>query len=395
MNILLLGNGFDLHHKFPTSYIDFLYTIKFLAENYDKSMDTVAKVFGDDRLKRKCKNISDSFAEYESSYKEIHLDSDTIKLLIEKANNNMWFKYLSIAVEKELTWIDFEKQIAIVIDAFDEFFSYDELYFDPYNPKRKSDVKYIISRFDYFYEASSSHKFKMIKNNYILEKLIGSKIKAIDKSKIIKELYDSLCELADMLKMYLQIFVDSLCEEIKKSYQIKNPSYPHFDYVCTFNYTNTYELLYNSSTKVSHIHGNVKDDVILGINPDKYDDLETVDTLFIQFKKYFQRVFYGTDLGFLDLIYDLEDNEIKIHKDNVSLYVAGHSLDKTDEDIIQSLFKHANKIVVFYHDVNKVGDYIDNLVSIYGKKGFDELRQHSELRFLPHEQVERCTYDQL
>jgi len=395
MNILLLGNGFDLHHKFPTSYIDFLYTVKFLADNYDKSMDTVAKVFGDDRLKGKLKSICDSFAEHESSYKDIRLDSDTIKLLIKKAKNNIWFKYLSIAVDKELTWIDFELQIANVIDAFNDFFANNDLYFDSFDYENDVESRYIISLFDYFYQDGHSIRFKQIKDEYTIEKLIGSKIVVIDKSKIIKELYASLCELADMLKIYLQVFVDSLSEEIKKSYQIKNPSYPTFDYVCTFNYTNTYELLYNSIAKVFHVHGNVKKDVVLGINPDKFDDLGTIDTLFIQFKKYFQRVFFGTDLEFLDMIYDLEYNETKINKDNVSLYVAGHSLDKTDEDIIQSLFKYANKIVVFYHANNVVGDYINNLVTIYGKKGFDELRQHSELRFLPHEQVERCPYDQL
>ena len=32
MNVLLLGNGFDLNHMFPTSYINFLNTVNFLLE---------------------------------------------------------------------------------------------------------------------------------------------------------------------------------------------------------------------------------------------------------------------------------------------------------------------------------------------------------------------------
>lgn len=103
MNILLLGNGFDLHHKFPTAYIDFLHTIQFLIDNYDESMDTVAKVFGDDILKSKCKNISDSFDEYEYFYNETLLDSIKIKSLIDKAKNNIWFQYFSTVIKKEIT----------------------------------------------------------------------------------------------------------------------------------------------------------------------------------------------------------------------------------------------------------------------------------------------------
>lgn len=32
MKVLLLGNGFDLNHKFPTSYINFLNTVMFLKK---------------------------------------------------------------------------------------------------------------------------------------------------------------------------------------------------------------------------------------------------------------------------------------------------------------------------------------------------------------------------
>ena len=127
MNIFLLGNGFDLHHKFPTAYIDFLYTIKFLVDHYDNSMDTVSKVFGDKRLNEKCKNIHNSYIEYEGFYKEIPLDNSVINQLIKTAENNVWFKYLSTAVKRELTWIDFEREIAKVMVAFEKFFNYDDL----------------------------------------------------------------------------------------------------------------------------------------------------------------------------------------------------------------------------------------------------------------------------
>ena len=53
MNVFLLGNGFDLHHKFPTGYLNFLNTLSFLVENYDDSINTVGQVFGNQELQKK------------------------------------------------------------------------------------------------------------------------------------------------------------------------------------------------------------------------------------------------------------------------------------------------------------------------------------------------------
>ena len=35
MNVFLLGNGFDLYHKLPTKYINFLNTVEFLRNYYN------------------------------------------------------------------------------------------------------------------------------------------------------------------------------------------------------------------------------------------------------------------------------------------------------------------------------------------------------------------------
>ena len=53
MNIFLVGNGFDLHHKFPTRYIDFLHTMGFLIQNKDETYTTIGKIFGNADLQQK------------------------------------------------------------------------------------------------------------------------------------------------------------------------------------------------------------------------------------------------------------------------------------------------------------------------------------------------------
>lgn len=45
MDILLLGNGFDLYHKLPTKYINFLNTVKFLQNNFSETDMTTIDLF--------------------------------------------------------------------------------------------------------------------------------------------------------------------------------------------------------------------------------------------------------------------------------------------------------------------------------------------------------------
>ena len=402
MNIFLLGNGFDLNHKFPTSYIDFLHTVKFLADHYTDSMATVADIFGDERIKNKSKNISESFSEYKSFYDKIILDENTMNFLVQKAKENIWFKYFSTAVEKELTWIDFEKEIKRVIIAFRDFFASCNIVFDLSDDIKNPQSKYIISCFDFFYDVKrfgeavvTDENLMQVLDQYTIEVPIGSGHLESNKSKIISELYSSLCDLAEMLKIYLRLFIDSLSDKIKKEgFSIRNRSYPEIHTVFTLNYTNTIEKFYASEkTSVYHIHGNVDDNIVLGVNPDMYDEFDNMDTSFIRFKKYFQRVFYKTDIGYIDARYkmiEFRQNAPQLVR-NTTVYVIGHSLDETDKDIIQEIFDLATNIKIFYHKEEAVGDYIENLVSIYGKTGFDSLRATKNIEFLPHTEGERYT----
>ena len=47
MNILMIGNGFDINYSLPTKYIDFLNTVQFLSEKQHSSIKTIGDIFGD------------------------------------------------------------------------------------------------------------------------------------------------------------------------------------------------------------------------------------------------------------------------------------------------------------------------------------------------------------
>lgn len=60
----------------------------------------------------------------------------------------------------------------------------------------------------------------------------------------------------------------------------------------------------------------------------------------------------------------------------------GHSLDITDRDIILDLFEISSKITILYHDESAKKSYIENLVKIFGREGFEQIRNFKDFQFL-------------
>lgn len=384
MNILLLGNGFDLNHQFPTTYIDFMITTRFLLENYDQSMKTVGDIFGDERLKKQSQNIELSYEEHKSKYHHIALSRIEIEELIEKAEKNCWYDYFSKMVNKDIGWIDFEKEIVKVLKSFRHFFKTSGL---PLKTMDDMRAAYIVNQFSFFstikteeYVGNYFWGLPDIKHEYQRENPAGSGFFEIDQKNIIEDLLIDLKTFADMLRLYLSCFVESVLEEMRQmGYRAQNRSLPNkVEYVFTFNYTTTYESL-NEKPSITHIHGDVLNDIILGVNPDENDELSEIDTSFIKFKKYFQRTILGTDAEFRMVYSHLV--ELQNHGYENDLYVIGHSLDVTDEDIIKKLFDLSSNIVIFYHNKNAMESHISNLITMYGKSDYDALALEKNIQF--------------
>lgn len=391
MNVFLLGNGFDLHHKFPTAYIDFLKTINHLINLEDYSeIKTVYDVFCDKNLQSSCKNIKRCVEQHEEILKRVVLPQYQIEVFRENAKSNMWFQYLSKILNKDLGWIDFEKEIANVIEAFRYFFDNIGMMNQSVEDSRNI---YIVSHFSFFleiendsYDDSAFWNVDEIKDEYKIEVPIGSGIYEIDKNKIVNSLYLLLEELQELLCEYLEFFVENILDEMREcGYVAKNPSYPKdVNCVITFNYTHTVEKISEINYNVIHMHGDVDNGIVLGVNPDEYDELGSIDTTFIKFKKYYHRINNVSDIGLrntLEWIIDRKKN------DYCNLYVVGHSLDVTDKDIIMQLFNLANKIIIFYHDKCSKGNYTENLIRMYGKDAYDAIREAKDIRYLQHAEI--------
>lgn len=394
MKVFILGNGFDLQHHFPTKYINFLNVVNYLKNHYSaENTTTVGDVFSSKILQEKDKWIAECYLEHESIYTSTKLDCDKVQTLIEGARENCWFKYFSTCFDQDKGWIDFEKGVADVIEAFRSLFYKITPIFTFMSIKNR-EKEYICSRFDFFYDLSNSvfsdgplqEQAKKVKEDYLIEKLSGSNIIEVDKKKIISKLHEDLRKFAKLLQLYLDVFVEATLIKMKEQthFPVEN-IYWNADSIISFNYTSTFACLYDpcSNVSVGHVHGTILKDIVLGVNPDKYDEMGDLDTSFIQFKKYYQRVFLKADESYLKNEMIFEDSGISIE-----LHISGHSLDVTDSDILERWIKKADNIVIYYHDESAVGGYIENLISMFGKSKFDSIRRDQKLKFIKHKKIE-------
>lgn len=393
MDILLLGNGFDLYHKLPTKYINFLNTVKFLQENFNETdMPTIGKVFNDERLYGIDSGIKECYEKYYTIYSNFPLNIEATKKLIELADKNVWFKYLSQLINKDITWIDFEKEIEKVVRAFEHYLEneyIEQLTFSNL-VTHEANIMRIFNFFYYIVEENFVGDTKMhrleLNEQFMVQNPLNKK-SYLSKDKVISFLYNQLIELAEMLKLYLRNFVDVVVEKLKSINMIDE----YIDLsqvrdVVTLNYTHTFESIYCKEIKrnIYHIHGDVDFNIVLGINSNENDNLETVNTDFLRFKKYYQRVFYKTDIEYLMA---LKYNDIFDSRNTNNLVVFGHSLDSTDKDIIMDLFMYSKKITIYCYNEKAMSDNIINLVNIYGREGFDILRSEKEMTFIVLDEI--------
>lgn len=387
MNYFLVGNGYDLHHKFPTRYYDFLHVVSYLIDHYEEEISTVGQVFSSIELQEQDTFIKECYEQHMGVFNDVALADRVAKDIADRANKNIWFNYFNNYVKNDFNWIDFEKEVLRVLEAFESFFDYGDNFTLNNNrimfnldifPKDAED-NFIISKFNFFFEKPDADwgvmaKFKYVKREFAVEHIKESNTYYLATDKIVSELYSSLRELTDILRDYLFYFVDnSALKLVELGIVPKFGHLPTPNRVYSFNYTKTIEILYGNYM-VDHIHGITDTEIVLGINPDEKDDINTIDTTFLQFKKYFQRVLYKTDIDFTGDILT-RSGDIK------NLYVIGHSLDATDKDIIKLIFDASKEIFILYHDDSSVKRMIRNLVEMYGKEAFDELRCEKNLQF--------------
>lgn len=300
MYFLIIGNGFDIAHNFPTRYVDFL---KY-CRNYDENNPV-------------------------SSLPELN---EEFRIFL---TNNVWLKYFLDLVpdlESDRTWIDFEKEVASVVQGI-EFGKWEIARRDYIGVPSETTIESLAR-----IEPEKSLRFISYFCNYDerQERFVSRSSDIVDFDSFVKFIYLQLRDFTRAFEIYcLKINLIEINEPIifpARSIQI--------EYVLNFNYTNTYERLYGvSDTKYCYIHGKAQENrertnLVLGIDDNLSDGEESRKFHCVRFKKYFQRIIFKTGSEYKDwLAMKPKQSSAKNY-----VFIVGHSLDRTDHDVLYEFF---------------------------------------------------------
>lgn len=376
MNILVVGNGFDLAHGLPTKYwefMEFVLAFKYLKKNTREKVEKYP-VF--------CK-LNENIKEYLLSDEIINFSNHTeiLKEFDNLINNNIFIEYFEDRCDlQNKGWIDFEFEISEIIKSLGYLLNFN-------NDKRRIGNKINVDdvlRYNMAWKFLDKMKNKNITDHN--DKFHASDFYGEDAKAIIDEIYNELNNLIRCLEIYLGEFVGKVKVERRLS-DIEN--IPKIDKVISFNYTNTYENIYDNNRKCDYdyVHGNIDinrnkidNNMVLGIDEYLKEGRDT-RIEFIKFKKYFQRIYKETKC--LYKIWLEKERDYCIDKNNGdvmlmnsegefeyynNLYIYGHSLDITDKDILKELIEfQSTKTTIFYYDKDDYADKIANMVRIVGQ----------------------------
>lgn len=394
MEILLIGNGFDLAHGLPTKYRDFLdfcqgieilYSEPFASlKDYDAKLDETLRTDVSFKVLDICSQayVASSDVKY---VEHVFWDDDeqrssqlrnAIQGLYQLIHNNIWIQYFNKqASHIGENWIDFEAEISAVVQSLDAAYHI------------SSDSSTLATKI----WRISTWSFRDAFHSTVTDSFINF-------------LNEELAQLIRALEIYISGFIND--STIKQ----KNPDIDqlHPDHVLSFNYSNTYDRIYGIIPSMEqlvfenldripfslrhsdtfdriinwkpviydYIHGkaelgNNKDNCNLVLGIDEYldDDRKNTDLRFLTFKKFYQRIYKSTDSQYLKWI-----DEIKRNDEPSTLYVFGHSLDITDRDVLQALICCPHmQTKIFYHrkspdDKQALGKLIHNLLLLLGQE---------------------------
>lgn len=425
MNILVIGNGFDLAHKLPTRYNDFLgFVERFL------NIINTPQILRQGELKNTEKTV----------YKYIdHLifnEQQLCKELEQLVKDNIWIEYfLQNPMYQKENWIDFENEISKVIQSLDQ-----DMFFKDGEKSELSEKMQNLSN-PFLHKKYS----KYTAATRTASALTHGKGESITYKEIRDRLYNDLNKLIRALEIYLTDYVEKEecncvlpdIQEIVKENVKGADGEEQIKYckVLSFNYTNTYERLYldkqQIQNSIDYIHGKAKlfntvenNNMVLGIDEYLTDERKDRETEFIAFKKFYQRIYKETGCKYKDWVetireeYDdfLQEKERIINRANEyvgndvqrmmhrlqasavrdqkckmhNVYIFGHSLDITDKDILRELILNENVYTtIFYLNRDVMGQQIANLVKIIGQ---DELirRTGGKSKTIEFKQQKEC-----
>lgn len=367
MNILVVGNGFDLEHGLPTKYVDFLEFVKNFRMMHNQTMGILDEPDG----------IKDEYLRHIFGEKE---SENRVKALYRLLDGNVWINHFEEAYKENLAekenWVDFENEISEVIRSMDRLAKY-------YEGRATGESE------NQSLKAYYQRRLKYIDNFFSIGRI----------KKSIPDLLRDLDRLTEALEIY--IWDDIGNREI----QYYNPDIEkmNVDKILSFNYSDTYRRLYafdREDIDYSYIHGKAVDHIsslkiekgtqeewdlwmretadrnnmVLGIDEYLTGDRKNKETDFIAFKKYYQRIYKKNGNEYKKWLDQIDMNIALGKEEENKLYIFGHSLNETDGDVLRELITHPQiETIIYYKDKKQLGQQIANLVKVLGSDQMVEM----------------------
>ena len=387
MNILIIGNGFDIAHGLPTKYVDFLEFIKVIRQILNKE-----KLSGIDwgNISSKVKDLL--VTNKGNVQKNLFSKKQKWKDLID---GNIWIEYfLQNNMHGKENWIDFESEISDVIQSLDYDMHGGDNNFGLYDEVVKNLSNEFLDCHERINELESFKEIKDVLQNDLDKLILALEIYLVEYVNVI----DCTSQSPDIIETMIERRKDE--KEIIKGVILNK--------ILCFNYTNTFERVYTKkiSNDIDYIHGkadtentNEPNNMVLGIDEFLPMDRQNIHTEFIAFKKFYQRIYKQTGCKYKEWVDEIKEEYLSyVHKqtrelnrnmDNVqskfnrlaeatikrekckqhNLYIFGHSLDITDKDILRDLILNDNiYTTIFYHNKETMGQQIANLVKVIGEE---------------------------
>lgn len=355
MNVLVIGNGFDIAHKLPTKYSDFLIFVEAYLHYH---MDSTSNDISIDQRKR-----FDSFKSFKPElYEELFS-------LLEDNRFISYFlsKYQELMDKGRENWIDFESEISTIIQALDGArITFNKQY-------KNGKTKFVMETWqsDILIPVFYDKKEHIIAKSFVYSN---------DSIVLLRDrLVHDLHRLTRSLEIYLSCFIPSV-----PSVNLSIISNMNIDKVLSFNYTDTFSKLYNHEIECSYIHGRISEinciennNMVLGIEEYLNNDAKDNDNEFIYFKKFYQRIIKMTGSAYKSWLTQIsnENNPSFTSSPKMSnVYFYGHSMDPTDSDILSDIILNPNiKIFIYYLDKPSLSKQISNLIKVIGEDNLIEL----------------------
>lgn len=347
-NILIVGNGFDLVHNLPTKYSDYLSQL----------------------------NKGSKFYEY------IKLKNSRLIINLDKLIGGKVCNYLTMKMNENKGWIDFENELKEIVDEVSNI----KKYF-----VKKLDL---VTKKQYFLvEETNLENIPIFILKYIFRngnKKLDWKPKEIEE--IIKEIREHISLFIHFFEEYLIWIFDTKEDDIQELLFFRDLN---IDYLLSFNYTSTYEILYNDhrrkkflfDTDICYVHGTINSNykIVMGIGSEYYD--ENIHEDYVEFFKFFQRYKYETDCKYQEWIQNIKKDKYSFDVENKSdchtVTIYGHSLDPTDKDILYPFLSMRNtQIKIYYYGEKNKLKIEKNLLKILGRNLFEEYLTGGEKKIL-------------